>query len=95
MMGDLPQTSFAEIAIGLFEEAKHYEQSNESLDELAGRLARAGLSGETRQRIMKQAQRQAQLVADAHVLFRAMCEHEAAIRRIIAPKPHPVETVAA
>lgn len=90
----LPQTSFAEIAVALFEEARHYERSNEDVDELAGRLARAGLSAETTARITAAAQRQAQLVTDAHRLFRAMCEHEAAIRRLIT-KPDKIETVAA
>ncbi len=84
--GPLPQYSFAEIAVALFQEAKHYGESNERLELLAAKLEIMGLAPGTKDRIMADSVVHVGKIAAAHALFRLMADHEPAILEIIAPK---------
>lgn len=79
----LPSASFAEIAVALFEDARYCAENNERMEVLAERLTIAGITESTRDRILAEATRRADLSAAAHAWFRAMCGHEAAIRDLI------------
>jgi hypothetical protein len=82
MQRDLPDTSFADIAIALLIEAQGYASNNGQLEILTHKMCIAGLNETVAARIYQDKLRQA---AAAHKLFKATVEHEAAIRRIIAP----------
>lgn len=92
-MHNLPAASFADIAVALFEETRHYADSNERLEVLTERLAITGLSEATRERILGDAIRHAELMAAAHKIFRAMCDHEEAIRVLIEGEHEPLRRV--
>jgi len=82
-MKKLPEATFAEIAVALLEEANHYAGQRTELEVLSHRLAMAGLSESTRDRLMAEKLRQFDLIADAHKVMRALCDHEEEIRAII------------
>lgn len=84
-MKPLPETSFAEIAVMLREVANHHADNNGPLEVLAHKLSIAGLNEELARRLIADARHRAELLGHAHVLMKAMCEHEAEIRRLIAP----------
>ncbi len=84
-MKPLPDTSFAELAVMLREVANHHADNNLPLEVLTIRMSIAGLNDELARRLIADAQRRAELLGQAHVLMKAMCEHEAEIRRLIAP----------
>lgn len=80
----LPDDSFADIAVALFEETRQYAESNERLTVLAERLQIAGLSQVTRDRIVNDAMIQAQRIVSAYKIMRALSEHEAKIRVLLS-----------
>ena len=83
---EIPDCSFAEIAVALHAETRYYAETDERLELLTHKLAIAGLSENTCARLLADAERQRDLVVAAFRLFRAMCDHEEAIRSIIEPK---------
>lgn len=83
-MPALPETSFAEIAVMLREVANHHADNNGPLEVLAHKLSIAGLNDELARRLIADAKRCAELLGHAHMLMKAMCEHEAEIRRLIS-----------
>lgn len=84
MRDQLPDTSFAELAVVLREVANHHADNNLPLEVLTVRMSLVGMNDELARRLIADAQRRSELIGHAHMLFKAMCEHEDVIRRMIS-----------
>lgn len=84
-----PATPLADLAVTLREEANAYASSNGGLEVLAARMSIAGLNEEVAARILADARRRADHLADGHLWFKLMCEDEAYIRRALNARLEP------
>jgi len=80
----LPETSFATLAIALLQERRYYSDQEPSLELFAHQCKRAGLNETVCETYMAERRRHKAMIEDAHVVMKAACRHETAIRRVIA-----------
>lgn len=79
---DPKRASFAEMAVALFEAAQYQAEMLELGESLI-----ASLPENTEvERVYCSLRWRAEMIGQAHELFKAMCEHEDEIRKIIAPR---------
>ncbi len=80
---ELPQASFAEIAVALLEECKNYAKQNTDIEVLSHKMAMAGLNEEIRASMIADRVRHIEMLADAHKVMRALADHEDEIREML------------